>query len=511
MTKFNFNKTDEILNAKITDRNIYINCSVNSNHNDSSIKDVLSGGNYDMIDLIKLKFIIILAHGRIELDEKTVLTPEIHPTINVNTFPNVKNLAYIGIAPTGFHNVGSAIELEKYKSMIHNNFKKTLEEEIIKQKFTHKLQELENKINEVIDNKKSKLNDTPIIKSISDSSATLPPIQSSATLLSIPSSATLPPLSQLQSSATLPSLPKQNSFFSRVCNLCVNIIPSRKLVEMFLNSITSGEIVGYTFKGIFNICKSVLPNISLHGGTPKRKRKMLSSNKLLCSISSDVCISLLDGLRKEIKDFDSERFDSICSNLQSSPDFKSDISHLISNKDNRCRKLSVLKGFGSTTNLPFINKYLSYNVLTDKIMNMGVSILSFKINSLGKVKCIVQDINAEDLMRTITIPEGIIVDPHDPNNITYWCTMQDFISYCTEDNESEQTVVVIDLSCSTFPFTAYHPIESTSIGLSGGNKKKINLKKNYDLRKKTKKIINKSKNIKYIRNRRKYKNNTKKL
>jgi hypothetical protein len=220
---------------------------------------------------------------------------------------------------------------------------------------------------------------------------------------------------------------------------------------------------------------------------------------------------LLDGLRESVKDFDSIRFDAVCNMLKSSnPTF--DHRPLFANKIHRCRKLSIIKGFDSTELLPFVNKYLAYNTLADKILNMGVSILSFKINSSGKVKCVIEDIDAEDLMRNITKPSGMVVNPANPADITFWSTMEDCIKYCTTGRGSNQTIFILDLSCASFSFTAQIPIDSVNIGLPGGNNNNNNnSRKNKKSR--TKKIKNKSKNIKYKKNRRRIinkKNKTKK-
>lgn len=502
----NFETIHELLQTKIRSEDIQTDCIINKVKKGSSgSKSSLSGGNGDMISLNDFKIILILAHGRIELNETTVRTPEIHPTMDVNAFPNVDNLAYMALAPTGFVNIGNSMELEIYKKIIDNEFKRALEEEIMKQQFTPVIQEIEDKANQVIGSNKLK-----VAKKTSASAAM--PESSSPSPSPSPSPRSVRPAPPQYSEIAPPpysetlAVSPQESFFSRVCKFCFTIVPSLDIVEKFLRLIESGEIVGYTFKNFFNICKTILPSISLDGGAPKRKRSQ--NNMSLCSVSPDLCISLFDELRNVIKKFDLFRFDAICKILESStPTY--DISSLLLSKQHRCRKISIIKGFSSVEVLPFVNKYLAYNTLTDKVMNMGVSILSFKINSSGKVKCVVEDIDAEELMKNITVPQGVIRDPKNPNNITYWSNMQACISYCTASIGRNKTVFVIDLSCSSFPFTAHHPIESMLIGLSGGNRKHFNLKQKSGKGTGTRKIKNKSKNIKYMRNKKKYKNKTK--
>ena len=495
----NFQNINELLQTEIRPEDIQTNCILNKgsigSKGSKGSGSSLSGGNGEMIDLNTFKVLIVLAHGRIELNQASVLTPEIHPTMDVNAFPNVENLAYISIAPTGIVNIGTTLELYAYKSLIDNELIKALEQEVMKLQFTTEIQQIEDKANEIVGDKKLKLSEpsiqAPSIPALSILAASRQP--SSRQTSSPP-----PPYQETPSSS-------HQSFFSRICKFCFRIIPSRDIIERFMRSISIGEIVGYSFKGLFNICKNVLPSISLDGGA---KRTRQTNNTSLCSISPDMCVMLLDGLRKSIKDFDSKRFDVICNNLKySRPSL--DIHPIISNKIHRCRKLNIIKGFGSSEVLPFVNKYLVYNTLADKIMNMGVSILSFKVNSSGKVKCVIEDIDGEELMKNITQPMGKIVDPSNPSDITYWSNMQDCISQCTASYGPKQTFLVIDLSCSSFSFTAHNPIDSMLIGLPGGNKNNINNKKSRT-KSRTRKIKNKSKNIKYKRNRRRLINKTKK-
>ena len=489
-----FQNINELLEIEIRPEDIQTDCILNkSSKGNSGSKGRLSGGIGEMIDLNNLKALVFLAHGRIELDQATILTPEIHPTIDVNAFPDVANLAYMGLAPAGIINAGTIMELATYRNLIDNELKKAIEKEVMKLQFTPEIQKIEDKANEVIDNKKSKL---PIqIRSTPPSPRSTPPSPRSRS----PSPRSSPPPYQERPP------PSQQSFFSRICKFCFSIIPTRDILERFMRSIRMGEIVGYSYKGLFNICKTILPSISLDGGAPKRKRQ--TNNESLCSISPDTCIMLLDGLRESVKSFDSIRFDAICNMLKSS-NATFDHRPFIANKKHRCRKLSIIKGFDSAQLLPFVNKYLAYNTLADKILNMGVSILSFKINSSGKVKCVIEDIDAEELMRNITKPSGMVINPANPADITYWSTMEDCITYCTTGRGPNQTLFILDLSCASFSFKAQTPIDSVDIGLPGGgdnnnnknNKNNKNSKKNKKL--KTKKIKNKSKNIKYKKHRR---------
>jgi hypothetical protein len=454
--------------------------SSSSKTRSSGIKGSLSGGNGTMINLNDFKCFTFLTHGRFEMNKTTALTPEIHPTIDVNSFPNVENLAVLCIAPAGIVNVGNELELSTYSNLIDKELKRVFEEQIIKQQFTPQIQGIEDKANEVMGVKKQKLS---TISSVLPTSREPPPSYA-------------PPAQPVSSSS-------RQSFFSRICNFCFSIIPTRDIIDSFVGSIRSGEIDGgYIFKGFFNICKTILPSMPLDGGAPP-KRKRPKKNTPLCSISSDMFIMLLNELRKYIKDFDSDRFEIICQMLEeSTPTY--DLTSVRSNKQNRCRKVSLLKGFGSTELLPYANKYLVYNTLADEIMNMGVSVLSFKVNRSGKVKCVIEDIDAKELMENITHPSKKIVNPSNPLDITYWSTMQDCISYCTVNGGPNQTCFFVDLSCSSCCFISHRPIDSVHIGLPGGNKTS-------KTRKMKNKSKNKSKNIKYIRNKRKYKNKTKRL
>ena len=504
-----FQNINELLEIEIRPEDIQTDCILNKSSKGSSgskgskgSKGSLSGGIGEMIDLNNLKALVFLAHGRIELDKATILTPEIHQTIDVNAFPDVENLAYLGLAPAGIVNAGTIMELATYRDLIDNELQKAIEQEVMKLQFTPEIQKIEDKANEVIGNKKSKLpiriGSTPSSPSSPRSRSQSPPPRSSPP----PQRSSPPPYQERPP-------PSYQGFFSRICKFCFSIIPTRDILERFMRSIRMGEIVGYSYKGLFNICKTILPSISFDGGAPKRKRQ--TNNASLCSISPDTCVMLLDGLRESVKSFDSIRFDAICNMLKSSnPTF--DHRPLIANKRDRCRKLSIIKGFDSTELLPFVNKYLAYNTLADKILNMGVSILSFKINSSGKVKCVIEDIDAEELMRKITKPSGMVVNPANPADITFWSTMEDCITYCTTGRGPNQTLFILDLSCASFSFTAQTPIDSVNIGLPGGNNNNKNSRKNKKSR--TKKIKNKSKNIKYKKNRRRIinkKNKTKKI
>ena len=175
-------------------------------------------------------------------------------------------------------------------------------------------------------------------------------------------------------------------------------------------------------------------------------RKEKEKNEI-CSISSDMCVALLDDLRKSIKEFDKHRFPLICKTIPTENMNKGCMAAM-TDIEYRCRSLNIIKGFGGE-NLQFINKYLVYNTVNDKPMNMGASILKFKIDKMNKVKCDTHEISPEILMEQIYIHK--IVDPSDNKNITYWSNMQDCISYCTSSIGRNKTVFVIDLSCSCSP------------------------------------------------------------
>ena len=409
------------------------------------------GGNGD-VDINNIIILIVLAHGLINLTEEQIRQQIPHPFINTESLPNIENLAYLGIAPTGMVNIGIIQELSIFNRIVEQDMTK-----LITSSIGSSLQSIENKANEIIDSRLTDIR-SPIKKGSS-------------------------------------------GIFSRVCNVCFNVM---RPLSLLADSVRS--IVNYTFKGILSVCKKTIPTGVLSGGVGKRKRQDdddLSKNSF--SMSHDMCILLFDDLRKSIKRFDGSRFRMICHDLTTQTG-----QAALANCDARCRKLHIVKGFGSDALPQFVNKHLAYNHDVDEVANMGVIKLSFSINGKGEVICNPENFDPRILMGGIRKAQ---------TGVLMWSSMEEWIRRCTYTDPVGKTVCVVDLSCSSFlcGTPQMRDLDHLNLACPGGgkgNKKKSKSTKKARRNSRTKRIRSKSTNIKHmrnIRNRRKYKNNTKKL
>jgi hypothetical protein len=249
--------------------------------------------------------------------------------------------------------------------------------------------------------------------------------------------------------------------------------------------------------------------MNLLKGGAKRGRippSQLSMSQL--SMSHDMFVVMLNELRLTIKDFDRERITKLCAETaQTTPDkYPAYYCKILDNMEERCRSLHILKGFGTTKLPSFINKDLSYNPVVDGPTadggkNMGVIKLQFIIDSRSRnVRCIPTEYTADEVMEAIKT--------HDPSKHdgVYWSDMEKCILYFTQGVHSSKTTVVIDLTCSSIlgatlgkPIIKFDP-DTGYVAYPGGGGKKI--KKKSGSMKKTRRVKNKSRTTRYIRNRR---------
>jgi len=419
------------------------------------------------VSVDKLTILIMLAHGLINLTPAQVVLQTPHPVIDVSALPNVKNLAIFGFAPTGIVNIGNLQELSTISDRIQNEFIGMIQSTV-----NSSIQSIEDKIK----NNHEKLE---VIRA-----------------------------------------PRKIGIFTRICNICFKAWVS-------LPSI-SETVENYTFKNFLSVCRNILPSSIMAGGVkpvvvkpvgvkrsvvkprvvkPITTSKSHSTGQAFSlgrpfSMSNDMCVLLLDDLRSSIKNFDSVRFPLICQSLSGEIYCDTAMRHC----NERCRKLYIVKGFGSNPISPsFVNKHFQYNVVADKPLNMGVIKLKFSIDANGSVK---SDPIPYD-PRTLMLRAGAYTD----NGKSYWSSMQDWIIQCTD--LTDETVCIVDLSCSGIVCQNPTLVELPHLQSPGGGK--IIKKRSYSRKKTrrthhTKRIKNKSKHIKRVRNKRSIrKNNTKKL
>jgi hypothetical protein len=293
-------------------------------------------------------------------------------------------------------------------------------------------------------------------------------------------------------------------------------------------SSTASTIIGYTPNGILKICKSLTSTLT--GGTGKRTASTLitnpnakrARNAKMCSVSPDVCVSLLNSLRTSLKKFDADRFYSeICPPhiVLASPHLQDPYcSSAIANAADRYRHVHILKGFSANPTVPrvpLINKYLSFNTNTDAALNMGVTTLRFSIGLNNKVTCIPNTMLASTLMPNIKYAQMPDTKDTTGKGIIYYSTTQRLIEYCITNAKTPlETAIIVDLSCSSCPLPVSIPLDpyNTEPGkvYPGGDKRYIN-KRNKKFKVKTKKIKVKSLSKKNRRNVKKVKRKTKKV
>jgi hypothetical protein len=421
------------------------------------------GGTPDNVSVDKLTILIMLAHGLINLTPAQVALQTPHPVIDVSALPNVKNLAIFGFAPTGIVNIGNLQELSTISDMIQNDFIGMIQSTV-----NSSIQSIEKKI---------KSNEE-----------------------------------RLKSIRAPREIPKEG-IFNRICNICFKAwvsLPSIPTVE------------NYTFKNFLTVCRNILPStifssskimaggvkpvvVKRSGVKPVIAKKITTSKSHSSgqsfSMSNDMCVLLLDDLRSSIKNFDSVRFPIICANLQGQVVCDAAMRHC----NERCRKLYIVKGFGSNPiSPPFVNKHFQYDIKADGPLKMGVVKLKFSIDGNGSIKSDLKLCDPRDVMyRAVASQDGT----------SLWSSMQQWAQVCTDSDD--ETVCIVDLSCSGINCKTPGLVNVTTMQSLGGGK--IIKKRSYSRKKTrrthhTKTIKNKSKHIKRVRNKRSIrKNNTKKL
>jgi hypothetical protein len=489
-----------------------------------------------MIKLEDFRVYIVLLHGLINTQSQSISTLDISKVpLMTQPFPaSITNLACISAAPTGIVNIGGRYTLYTVEQFINAKVSKIFEKyirgtlpAIIKNKLIESIQTIENKANKVTDKPDT---DTKKKKISSESSVGI--------------------------------------IFHKVCNYCFRISKTPELITNFLSKIVDfvssvlptsinfsaplldGKILGYSLKDMdkfeFKICKSVFSS-PLQGGAERvikggtgTKRAQSSGpgheENPLCSVSTDLFVLLLDNLRESLKKFDVGPFTEYCKNIKiqniggdKTQTQKYNVAS--STIDKRFRNLSILKGFGGSPNIQYVNKDMTYNHSNDKHLGMGLIELSFKLDHNNKVRCEPRKLDPYDVIKGIGVKGKVssTADPTDPLNIdkmSHWIKMQDCIDYLhdTGDQTPNKTVLLIDLSCSGYSggvaSTAYACGQFTNVIYPGGggrrryhcqkshrrSKKRSNAKSRACSRTRSnKKTILTSVNSKYRRNIRRHK------
>lgn len=422
----------------------------------------------DMISFNDLVVLIVLYHGLIK---ETIQSSSIrHPDINSTDFPHVTNLANITLAPAGMVNLGTETELPSRATEI-NTF---LQESIIRG-FQSQIDDIKGKADAIIQ----------------------------------------------------PSTNLRSSTYYKLCDYCIDF--AYKAYDG-VTGLVSG-LVGYTFKGMLRVCRSKL--FPMTGGAPPLKK--LRSTPSLSSpsaydfkMSPDLCVVIFDNVRRSIKEADYTTFPTLCGSISAPSELCISANQ---NAGSRCRILNVIKGFGDQTLLPFVNKYLAYSSVSDEPLKMGVVKLTFSIDANGNVT--IKSDKYDPLLLMDKIKVTVVEDyttrdkSGNPQRV-FWSSMKRCIEYCTrydpgsdiELNHNNLTVLDFDLTCSSMSRavdvppqlnSTINPLRMQNVGGGGGV-----IKKNKSSRKRirTRKIKNRSTNVKYLRNRRnvkKVKRKTKKV
>jgi hypothetical protein len=425
-------------------------------------QDEGQGGGGPDISIEEITILIILFHGTVRLTE---IPPDGYTgvPIDVSNLSSIGNLAYLGIAPTGLSNIGGNHELTAYKTFTHYQTQSIIKSKIFKSailehSIVESLEKIEKRADELV-----------------------------------------------KSNKQLPS--KQSGTFSKIskiCTYCFSYLPQRLIssIKMFGDLLTN-----YKFTNNFTVCKSV-GAASLMGGNGMNLLKG-GTPKPSLSMSHDMFVVMLNELRLKIKKFDSERITKLCAETaQTTPDkYPAYYCKILDNMEERCRSLHILKGFGTTKLPSFINKDLSYNPAEDGPTaagggkNMGVIKLQFRINSSKNVEC------SDTPYDPLEVMEKIKTNVPSIDGGVYWSDMEKCILYCTQDEPpGSKTTVVIDLTCSSIfgatlgkPIIKFDPDTGYTEYPGGGGKK---IKKKSGSMKKTRRVKNKSRTTRYIRNRR---------
>jgi hypothetical protein len=302
-----------------------------------------------------------------------------------------------------------------------------------------------------------------------------------------------------------------------MCTYCFHFLKKSESLLLQLHDL----VTNYNFTNTFTVCKSIGAS-SLSGGNGLNHLKGGTKRGRIppLSMSYDMFVLMLNELRLKIKKFDSERVTNLCTTqlrqLNSTitappPGYRETLEQTLVNIKERCRSLHVLKGLGLDESQPtgFINKHLSYDssptkdgkTTKDEDKNMGVIKLQFKINSSsGNVECIPRGYIAHNVMKAIAYskPQNELLGG------VYWSTMEACINHCTEGDPNSGTTFVIDLTCSSVLGAECSLFKESSLKSiktpGGGGGKRI--KKKSGSRKKTRRVKNKSRTTRYIRNRR---------
>ena len=478
-----------------------------------SFNNVLSGGNGEMIKLEELFVYIFLLHGEIGTDKQSVSSVNLDrvPYVDISGLDKIKNLACISAAPAGIINIGVINTLDITQQFIRDEILSKKFEKKIKEELTKDIQEIENKAREITGtDKKGRIK-------------------------------------------------YKAGFFHRICNFCFKIIPSDDQVNSFVGKVYTGMVEGLVGQILgfsqrlqqgsiqLNICKSV-SSYGLQGGGTKRKRssgllqREVENKNPLCEVSIDLLVLMLDGLREQLKQHDIQRFPKICQTAYLHPHVADDVKESCKIAETwtheRFRNLSILKGFGVTSEVRYVNKRLVYNDYNDSSLKMGVVELSFELDEYNKVICKTRKVEPLVLIDGIKTKNGNITsisnqdDPTDLRKVTYSFTMQDCITYMhdaenptpisnqtsTSTSTPNRTVLLVDLSCSGYsggvadtPYARDSQTRYPGGGGGGGvylgkqsnTRSKMKPKTKSYTKSKTRKIA-KSANSKYKRNRRRY-------
>jgi len=435
-------------------------CVVETRDDDDDDDDVYEGGvDVDMISLNDLVVLVVLYHGRIDnnIESRSVR----HPVIRSTDFPHITNLGNITFAPTAMVNVGSVYELNTRAIEISNK---------IQEGFKLQIDDITRKADEII----------------------------------IPST-------DLRSKT------------SKFCDYCIDF--AYKTYDG-VTEVVSG-LYGYTFQGILRVCRSKLFPMSggvFPGVGNKRKRPAAVDYKM----STDLCVVIFDSVRRSIQETECKNFPAVCNSVSPPIELCTVAGRTA---DSRCRVLNAIKGFGvgeflpfvDGEFLPFVDKYLAYSSVADAPLHMGVVKLTPIVDSNGNVSFEREDYNPLELMRRINyivVNDGTTTDQTGQPQQVFWSSMKRCIEYCTTHNNKfvakpapkNLTVFNFDLTCSSMSCVISVPLKLNSIvntlraQIPGGGGGVIKKNKSSRKRIRTRKIKNRSTNVKYLRNRRNVKN-----
>lgn len=217
---------------------------------------------------------------------------------------------------------------------------------------------------------------------------------------------------------------------------------TRQMHELFIRTdLKKGieDIVQQNFQDNLQKIEDIAAAAS--GGNPKSKVE-----KKMSLVSPDLCVLLLDNLRKSVKESNATSFSDWRKLPQS-------IYHTplkqaaLDNPDDRYRRLNIIKGFGvdpDVTNLPY-KKYVSYHDKNDRPTKMGVTTMTFRVNKNNKVTCGKKFTSADVFMPLIKYDER----PDPDGGTSYTATMEELITYFIKNaKKPPETIVMMDLTCS---------------------------------------------------------------